>query len=126
MKLNVNVSNIASDVALSFWSLLLPFGLENSALSHVDDLNADPPTSTYPGWQPEHTDWWIEYIQEKNVKGLSKDTWSMVRAFSIARLTKAKQPKPLQLLDFIRTIDEKFEKHDTEGIYHLLLTLSSS
>ncbi|KAG8870075.1 Scaffold-type E3 ligase [Tulasnella sp. 331] len=80
--------------AVLFWSLLLPIGLSGGALSHL----ANESTSGAPegGWRKEHTQWWFDYLQEKNVKGVSKDTWSM-------------------FLDFVRTVDDKFEKHDNEG-----------
>lgn len=36
------------------------------------------------GWKPEYTDWWFEFLREKGGKGVSKDTWQMVRlAFSL-------------------------------------------
>ncbi|KAG8993681.1 Scaffold-type E3 ligase [Tulasnella sp. JGI-2019a] len=82
--------------AVAFWSLLLPIGLEGGALSHVDNDNETTPGSNQTGWKVEHNQWWFEYLQRKNVKGISKDTWSM-------------------FLDFVRTIDDKFQKHDTEG-----------
>ena len=35
------------------------------------------------GWKSEYTDWWFEFLREKGGKGVSKDTWQMVRlAFS--------------------------------------------
>jgi len=90
------------DVAVPFWNLLIPFGLSEGALAHVDDLNSDPPVSTYPGWKPEYTQMWFEYLEGKNVKGVSKDTWNM-------------------FIDFVRTIDEKFQRHDTEGSWPSLI-----
>ncbi|KAG8876548.1 Scaffold-type E3 ligase [Tulasnella sp. 332] len=80
--------------AIPFWSLLLPVGLSGGALSHLEiESTSDAPEG---GWREEHTQWWFDYLQQKNVKGVSKDTWSM-------------------FLDFVRTVDDKFEKHDTEG-----------
>jgi len=81
--------------AIAFWSLLLPVGLSGGALSHIDNID-DPTPSGDPGWKEEYNQWWFDYLQEKNVKGISKDTWNM-------------------FVDFVRTIDDKFEKHDTEG-----------
>ena len=31
------------------------------------------------GWGDQHTEWWLEYMREKGGKGVSKDTWQMVR-----------------------------------------------
>lgn len=30
------------------------------------------------GWKPEYNQWWSEFLTAKKVKGISKDTWSMV------------------------------------------------
>ncbi|KAG8908953.1 Scaffold-type E3 ligase [Tulasnella sp. 403] len=87
----------AIDTAIAFWTLLLPLGLNGGALAHVDDLNAEEPSSSTPGWREEHTQWWFEFLGDRNAKGISKDTWNM-------------------FIDFVRTIDDKFEKHDTEGL----------
>ncbi|KAL4071587.1 Cullin binding-domain-containing protein [Scleroderma yunnanense] len=31
------------------------------------------------GWGNEHTEWWLEYMRERGGRGVSKDTWQMVR-----------------------------------------------
>lgn len=71
-------TEIALESAVAFWNLLLPVGLSGGALSHVDDLSATTPASTYAGWRELHDQWWFDYLEGKNVKGVSKDTWSMV------------------------------------------------
>ncbi|KAJ8073023.1 Scaffold-type E3 ligase [Marasmius tenuissimus] len=83
--------------AQAFWSLLLPHGLSGTALAHVQkDGDGDVSmTGGEEGWKPEYTDWWLEFVTEKKLKGVSKDTWSM-------------------FLDFMTSIDAKFEKHNTE------------
>jgi len=86
--------SLSMESAVSFWSLLLPIGLSGGALSHIEDVSMAG--GTQGGWRDEHSQWWFDYLQQKNVKGISKDTWSM-------------------FLDFVRTIDDNFEKHDTEG-----------
>jgi DCN1-like protein 1/2 len=65
--------------ALGFWGLLLPLGLKGGALAHIKssdggDVNMEPEE----GWKPEYTDWWFEFLTEKKIKGISKDTWLMV------------------------------------------------
>jgi len=94
--------SLGVDAAVPFWSILLPLGLCGGAISHVDDLSVDPPQSTYPGWRDEHTQWWFDYLEKKSVKGISKDTWNM-------------------FIDFVRTIDDRFERHDHEGSWPSLI-----
>lgn len=36
------------------------------------------------GWGNEHTEWWLEYMREKGGRGVSKDTWQMVRRVCVA------------------------------------------
>lgn len=31
------------------------------------------------GWKEEYTSWWFEFLTERGGKGVSKDTWMMVR-----------------------------------------------
>lgn len=74
---------VAIDMALGFWQLLIPFGLQGGALSHI----ASPPTrdgedtrmmEDEEGWRDEYTQWWFDFLQEKGAKGVSKDVWAMV------------------------------------------------
>ncbi|KAL0569959.1 Scaffold-type E3 ligase [Marasmius crinis-equi] len=82
--------------AQALWSLLIPHGLSGGALAHTQkDGDGDISMSGEEGWKEEYTDWWLEFLTEKKLKGVSKDTWSM-------------------FLDFMTTIDAKFEKYDTE------------
>ena len=98
--------SLGLETAQAYWSLLLPYGLEHGALSHVsstrDDENSDEEDvdmdASEEGWKPEYTEWWFEFLNEKGGKGVSKDTWSM-------------------FLDFVRTVDSKFEKYDPEAAW---------
>ncbi|KAG5645127.1 hypothetical protein DXG03_006844 [Asterophora parasitica] len=72
------------DVVLlaAFWSLLLPHGLQGGALSHTKDVSEDGDVSMEyeEGWKAEYVQWWFDFLNEKGGKGVSKDTWAMVRA----------------------------------------------
>jgi DCN1-like protein 1/2 len=57
---------VATETAIAFWTLLLEIGLSGAALPRN-------------GWRDEYTQWWFEYLTEKGGKGVSKDTWAMVR-----------------------------------------------
>jgi len=94
--------SIGVDIAIAFWGLLIPHGLTGTALAHnysVDeDESDDASTDTEEGWKPEFTDWWFEFLTAKGGRGVSKDTWTM-------------------FLDFVRTIDSKFQDHDYESAW---------
>jgi DCN1-like protein 1/2 len=66
--------SLATDSAIAFWQLLLPIGLSGRALAHIDSGDGDS------GWKLEYNDWWFEFLNDKGGKGISKDTWHMVRA----------------------------------------------
>jgi DCN1-like protein 1/2 len=100
------------EIALAFWGLLLPLGLKGGALRHQDfggceddddeddddddDDEDDEDDDDDPmgmkargcggggGWTEDHTQLWFDFLNEKNVKGVSKDTWAMVRGPSPA------------------------------------------
>ncbi|KAL1741376.1 defective in Cullin neddylation protein 1 [Schizophyllum fasciatum] len=92
--------SLAADMAKAFWQLLIPHGLQGGAVSHVRrrDDDDDVDMSDEEGWKDEYTTWWFEFLDEKNVKGISKDTWQM-------------------FLEFVRSIDAKFEKYDLEAAW---------
>ncbi|TCD63472.1 Scaffold-type E3 ligase [Steccherinum ochraceum] len=99
--------SLALDMAQGFWGLLIPHGLQGGALSHLargagsDDEDEEDDAMMgvdEEGWKEEYTQWWFEYLTEKGGKGVSKDTWQM-------------------FLEFVRTIDAKFEKFDEEGAW---------
>ncbi|KIP03035.1 hypothetical protein PHLGIDRAFT_78198 [Phlebiopsis gigantea 11061_1 CR5-6] len=95
--------SLGIDMAQGFWAILLPHGLQGGALSHItthQDGDGDDRMSgdEEEGWQDEHTQWWIEFLEEKKLKGVSKDVWQM-------------------FLEFVRTIDSKFEKYDAEAAW---------
>ncbi|KAI0791042.1 defective in Cullin neddylation protein 1 [Abortiporus biennis] len=88
--------SLPSDMALGFWAILLPHGLQGGALAHINPRSDDDDAMIgveEEGWREEYSDWWSEFITERNIKGVSKDTWQM-------------------FLEFVRTIDAKFEKYD--------------
>jgi DCN1-like protein 1/2 len=74
--------SLGIDIALAFWSLLLPHGLKGGAL-RPQDGNGDDPMKGDGSWTEEHTQLWYDFLNEKNIKGVSKDTWAMVR-FSLS------------------------------------------
>ena len=66
----------AIETAQAFWATLIPHGVHGGALAHVggdDDMSDDE------GWKDEYTQWWFEFLNEKGGKGISKDTWAMVK-----------------------------------------------
>jgi len=94
--------SITVETAVAFWGLLIPHGLTGTALAHTTDGDTDDeedtPMDTEEGWKPEFTDWWFEFLTIKGGKGISKDTWVM-------------------FLEFVRTIDSKFQDHDYEAAW---------
>ena len=78
---------VATETAQAFWGLLLPHGLKGGALSHVDeDADVSMGGTGNDGFKEEHIQWWFDFLAEKKLKGVSKDTWSMVRSRNCARL----------------------------------------
>ncbi|KAG8933325.1 Scaffold-type E3 ligase [Tulasnella sp. 419] len=92
--LNPGQRSLGLEEALAFWGLLIPAGLHGGALKPLDQ--------SIQGWSDEHTQWWFDFLKEKNVKGISKDTWNM-------------------FTDFVRSIDARFEKHDLEAAWPSLI-----
>jgi DCN1-like protein 1/2 len=71
-------------MAQGFWSLLIPHGLQGGALSHIastrqDGDGDDRMGGAEEGWQDKHTQWWFRFLEERKLKGVSKDVWQMVR-----------------------------------------------
>lgn len=89
--------SLGIELSQAFWSLLLPFGLKGGAL-RTQDFGGNDLSKINIGWTEEHTQLWYAFLKEKNVKGISKDTWSM-------------------FLVFLRTIDVKFETYDMEAAW---------
>ena len=92
---------IGIDMALAFWQLLIPCGLQNGALSHIMSLPSKDGDDVRmgeleEGWKDEYTQWWYDFLTQRGTKGISKDVWQM-------------------FLEFVRAIDSKFEKYDLEG-----------
>ncbi|KAK7688773.1 hypothetical protein QCA50_008312 [Cerrena zonata] len=105
--------SLALDMAQGFWQILLPAGLQGGALAHMqprpssddeDERDGDVRmiTDDEEGWNPEYTKWWLEFLGQKGGKGISRDTWQM-------------------FLDFMRTVDSKFEKYDEESAWPSLI-----
>ena len=124
-------------MAQGFWAILIPHGLAGGALSHIvsapsagQDEDGDElmdgsgagasvagagSAEHEEGWSHKHTQWWFEFLESSGVKGVSKDVWQMV---SVARVCVRVGVVVLiceQFLEFVRTIDAKFEKYDVEG-----------
>ena len=75
-------------MAQGLWGLLIPHGLQGGALSHKREEGDDDPMGLdEEGWQEEYLTWWFEHLQEKKVKGISKDVWHMVSTFPLIRLS---------------------------------------
>ena len=64
-------------MALGFWHLLIPHALAGGALAHEDEDGMDE-DGKERGWTDEYTDWWFEFLQEKGLKGITRDIWSQV------------------------------------------------
>ncbi|KAF8503170.1 defective in Cullin neddylation protein 1 [Gautieria morchelliformis] len=95
--------SLATDTAQAFWGLLLPHAIRGGALAHVepDDGENEPiagDVTPSQGWSDKHTEWWSDFLDEKGGKGISRDTWTM-------------------FIDFARTIDPKFQRHDFEAAW---------
>jgi DCN1-like protein 1/2 len=94
------------DIALAFWGLLLPIGLKGGALRRqpVDcgACGADDSIMKVDGggggWTEEHSQLWYEFLGEKNVKGISKDTWAMVGVFLLLPSPPVPIPIPYSIL----------------------------
>lgn len=80
---------IGTETAQAFWELLIPHGVKGGALGHVEeetsgdeeDEEMEADVELEPGWSEKHTQWWFEFLSEKAGKGISRDTWNMVRRF---------------------------------------------
>jgi DCN1-like protein 1/2 len=102
--------------AKAFWEMLIPVGIEGGALSHIaseegeyqifnrsvsqmgsiipdDDDDAKMAPADEEGWNEKLTKLWFDFLDERGGKGISKDTWSMVR--------KAHRMIPQQLIRFL-------------------------
>lgn len=111
-------SHPAIETAQAFWATLIPHGLHGGALAHVHSTeDGDDDMSEDGGWTDKYTQWWFDYLNEKGGKGISKDTWIMVKAmFFHAWHGGTKTLNQLfQFTEFVKTIDSKFDKYDLEG-----------
>ncbi|PPR02288.1 hypothetical protein CVT24_011626 [Panaeolus cyanescens] len=93
--------SLGLETAQAFWDLLLTHGFSGRALTTSnaregnDDVDMDGKVS---GWKEEYTKWWFEFLTEKKLKGISKDTW-------------------LMFLDFVRSIDADFSNYDENAAW---------
>ncbi|OSD00057.1 DUF298-domain-containing protein [Trametes coccinea BRFM310] len=96
--------SLGLDMAQGFWAILIPHGLQGGALAHVSsgqDADGDErmaAAEAEEGWKEEYTQWWFEFLEKSGLKGVSKDVWQM-------------------FLEFVRTIDSRFEKYDPEAAW---------
>ncbi|KAF5326693.1 hypothetical protein D9619_004920 [Psilocybe cf. subviscida] len=89
--------SLALESAQALWGWLLPHGLRGGALSHTLSTDGENDhMSTGEGWKEEYNQMWFDFLTEKKLKSVSKDTWAM-------------------FLDFVRTIDSKFSNYNPEG-----------
>lgn len=58
---------------------MLPHALAGGALTREDSEGMDEDGKESGGWTDEHTTWWFEFLQEKGLKGITRDVWSQVR-----------------------------------------------
>lgn len=80
--------SLGIDFAQAFWSLLLPHGFSGGALTRVPlrDGDNDYKMDGDEGFKEEYIQWWFEFLNKKGHKGVSKDTWVMVRCFLLLPL----------------------------------------
>ncbi|KAF9450513.1 DUF298-domain-containing protein [Macrolepiota fuliginosa MF-IS2] len=98
---NEGQRSLALETAQAFWALLLPHGLEGGALSYLsstDDDNDVSMDSTGQGWTAKQTELWFDFLGNKGLKGISRDTWQM-------------------FFEFVRTIDSRFSNYDQESAW---------
>lgn len=83
--------SITVETAIAFWGLLIPLGLTGTALAHTSDGDVDDDEeesmNSEGGWEPRFTGWWFEFLTNKGGKGVSKDTWTMVRPKLLSHLS---------------------------------------
>lgn len=87
----------ADGSAIDYWNLFIPPALaaRPSALSRLIDPDNDTNLTSDPEFTPTHLELWIEFHRKK-ARAISRDTWSL-------------------FIEFIRTIDAKFETYDENG-----------
>jgi len=90
--------SLGIDFAQAFWGLLLPHGFSGGALTRVPsrDGDNDDKMDGDEGFKEEYMQWWFEFLNKKGHKGVSKDTWVMVRCFLLLILN----PLPFNILSY--------------------------
>ncbi|GAA6044281.1 hypothetical protein JCM8097_002110 [Rhodosporidiobolus ruineniae] len=71
------------EIAQELWKLLVPLD----------------PASSFPA---NHLSWWVQFLEEKGSRAVSKDTWNL-------------------FLDFVRSIDPAFREYDEEAAWPSLI-----
>ncbi|KAH9476857.1 Defective in cullin neddylation protein 1 [Psilocybe cubensis] len=90
--------SLGLETAQAFWGLLLPHGFQGGALSRANDDDNDVKMDGDEGWKKEYLQWWFDFMNQKGLKGVSKDTWVM-------------------FLDFIRSTNSTFSNYDMEAAW---------
>ncbi|KAF8900119.1 defective in Cullin neddylation protein 1 [Gymnopilus junonius] len=92
--------SLGLEYAQGFWSLLLPLALKGGALALAPSRDGDDDVAMddEEGWKEEYTQWWFDFLNQKGLKGISKDTWTM-------------------FLDFIRSTNSSFSNYDMEAAW---------
>lgn len=99
---NEGQRSLATETAKGLWNLLLPHGLKggaistNSAKDDVDMGDENPPAEH--SWTTERIAMWFQFLDDKGLKGISRDSW-------------------LMFLEFLRTIDYRCSNYDPEGAW---------
>ncbi|KJA24926.1 hypothetical protein HYPSUDRAFT_200185 [Hypholoma sublateritium FD-334 SS-4] len=111
--------SLGLETAIALWGLLLPHGLEGGALAHSagsdDEGDEDDAMDGDAGWPGEYTQWWFDFLTQKGGKGVSKDTWVMVRLFSAVLFSPRYAARAF--LEFVRSMDASFANYDMEAAW---------
>jgi len=83
---------LALDTAQELWKLLLPAGFKGGALIWRPSQDRDGDVKMDDGWKEEYNTWWLDFMAKKGGKGVSKDTWQMVRAALSLNVVMLKLP----------------------------------
>jgi len=101
---NEGQRSVGLETAQAFWSLLIPYGLAEGALTRIPmqddkDGNKDVDMDECPdGWKQEYLQWWFDFLNERGGKGITKDTWIM-------------------FFVFIRSIDAEFSNYSADDAW---------
>jgi len=74
----------ATETAKGLWNLLLPHGLKGGAISAPGDV--DVSGKNLPASQSRTIEWiamWFQFLDDRGLKGISRDNWLMVSGTSL-------------------------------------------